>query len=304
MFAGLHPLYRRETINDRHDMMTIYCTQPGCGMEPKVINRSLSGTNNYKTHYKQHHKSIPCTKEEADTKALETQEKKNNTFWTAPMADQSYNQRYRVLLLEFIIKNNLSFSIVDQPETKALFSFISPNIKQIGSTTLMKDLKARYIEAEEVQHQKLQQHIELGGRIALTTDAWAGNNKLDYIAVTAHYNLVDSTKVSTLLDIIELRNPVHSGEYLATKMLEVTDRLGITCAILSVTRDNASPNDTMLDEFEAVVAGQYDLMSDRDQAYFCCKFNRKEGDVRCCAHIYNIAVQAGNIITFSSSSRY
>ena len=169
------------------------------------------------------------------------------------MADQSYNQRYRVLLLEFIIKNNLSFSIVDQPETKALFSFISPNIKQIGSTTLMKDLKARYIEAEEVQHQKLQQHIELGGRIALTTDAWAGNNKLDYIAVTAHYNLVDSTKVSTLLDIIELTDPVHSGEVLCAKLLEVTDRLGITCAIISVTRDNAKPNDTMLDNFEAEV---------------------------------------------------
>lgn len=42
---------------------------------------------------------------------------------------------------------------------------------------------------------------------------------------------------------------------MAIKMLEVTDRLGITCSVLSVTRDNASPNDIMLDEFEAVVAG-------------------------------------------------
>jgi hypothetical protein len=25
---------------------------------------------------------------------------------------------------------------------------------------------------------------------------------------------------------------------------------------------------------------------------FCCKFNRKDGDVCCCAHTYNIAVQA------------
>lgn len=154
----------------------------------------------------------------------------------------------------------------------------------------MRDLKAKYIEAEEIQHQKLQRHVETGGRIALTTNAWASNNKLDYIAVTAHYNLLDDIKISTLLDIIELTNPVHLGEYLATKILEVTDQLGITCAIISITRDNASPNNTILNEFEAVVIEQFDLMSDRDQAYFCYKFNRKEGDIRCCAHIYNIAV--------------
>jgi hypothetical protein len=49
----------------------------------------------------------------------------------------------------------------------------------------------------------------------------------------------------------------------------------------------------MLEDYKAVVAEQYDLIDKKDQAYFCCKFNRKEGDVRCCAHIYNIIVQAG-----------
>ena len=49
----------------------------------------------------------------------------------------------------------------------------------------------------------------------------------------------------------------------------------------------------MLNEYEAVVAEQYAVMEDKEQALFCCKFNRVEGDVRCCAHIYNIAVYAG-----------
>jgi hypothetical protein len=31
-------------------------------------------------------------------------------------------------------------------------------------------------------------------------------------------------------------------------------------------------------------------MDKLNQARFCCKFNRKDGDVRCIAHIYNIAV--------------
>ena len=59
---------------------------------------------------------------------------------------------------------------------------------------------------------------------------------------------------SLLLDIIELTNPVHDGLYLAQKLLKVTNRLQITCAVMLVTRDNASLNNIMLDEFKAVVA--------------------------------------------------
>jgi hypothetical protein len=34
-------------------------------------------------------------------------------------------------------------------------------------------------------------------------------------------------------------------------------------------------------------------MEELEQTLFCCKFNRNDGDVRCCTHIYNITVQAG-----------
>ena len=46
---------------------------------------------------------------------------------------------------------------------------------------------------------------------------------------------------------------VHSREALYAKLLEVTDRLGITRAIISVTRDNVKLNDTMLNNFKAEV---------------------------------------------------
>jgi hypothetical protein len=44
---------------------------------------------------------------------------------------------------------------------------------------------------------------------------------------------------------------VHSGEYLAEKLSEITDPLQITPAVFTITRDKASSNNTMLDEFEA-----------------------------------------------------
>jgi hypothetical protein len=66
--------------------------------------------------------------------------------------------------------NNLSFALVDQPKTRALFTFLSLNTKQISCTTLINDLKAQYQAIEEGTRQKLQEHIDTGGRISLTTD--------------------------------------------------------------------------------------------------------------------------------------
>ena len=123
---------------------------------------------------------------------------------------------------------------------------------------------------------------------------------MDYIAVTGHYQTKEGYIYSVLLDILELTEPVHDGQYLAEKLVEVTDRLQITCFIISVTRDNASPNNSMLDEFEAVVAEQWDAMEYPDQVRFCYTFNRKDGDIRCYTYIYNIAVQADKKDAFAS----
>jgi hypothetical protein len=72
----------------------------------------------------------------------------------------------------------------------------------------------------------------------------AGNYK-EFAAVTAHWINTEWEHKSTLLDIIELENPVHSGLYLAAELLKVTNNYGITHTIISVTRDNASVNDTL-----------------------------------------------------------
>jgi hypothetical protein len=87
----------------------------------------------------------------------------------------------------------------------------------------------------------------------LITDVWARNNKLDYTAVTRHWQTKLGVYHLILLDIIELSEPVHDGYYFCTKLLEVTNRLGITCAVIFITRDNTSPNNKMFNEFESII---------------------------------------------------
>ena len=69
---------------------------------------------------------------------------------------------------------------------------------------------------------------------------------------------------SLLLNILEIIKPVHLGAYLYKKLIEVIDRLGITYTIILVTRDNAKPNDLMLNDFKAIIQKQFNLLEDRE----------------------------------------
>jgi hypothetical protein len=68
---------------------------------------------------------------------------------------------------------------------------------------------------------------------------------MDYIIVTGYYTTEDGKTYSLLLNILEITELIYSRAYLYKKLLEVTNRLGITCAIMLVTRDNTKPNDNV-----------------------------------------------------------
>ena len=89
---------------------------------------------------------------------------------------------------------------------------------------------------------------------------------------------------------MELVESIHSSEYLAEKLAEITDSLGITGAIFTIIRDNASPNDVMLREFKAEAHLQQ--LGKEECLQQPRTFTGKEGDVRCIRHVINLAVQA------------
>ncbi|KFY96083.1 hypothetical protein V500_02574, partial [Pseudogymnoascus sp. VKM F-4518 (FW-2643)] len=133
---------------------------------------------------------------------------------------------------------------------------------------------------------ELQQHTVQGGRISLTTDTWSVRNYSEYAAVTAHWISNKWQLRCIVLDVIKLREPIHSGEYLAEQLIAVIDDYGITPAVFTITRDNASANTTMLSEYENL-ACKNETTLQQPWAY-----TTKEGDVRCIGHIINLAVQA------------
>ena len=116
-------------------------------------------------------------------------------------------------------------------------------------------------------------------------DAQSARNYTDYAAITAHWINNKWQQNSRLLDVIHLKEPIHSGEYLANQLIDTTNDFNITRAVFTVTRDNASANTVMLTEFKN--------RSSQTTSYSIQQpwtFTTREGDVRCIAHIINLAV--------------
>jgi hypothetical protein len=114
------------------------------------------------------------------------------------------------------------------------------------------------------------------------------------MAITVHYidrNTFENR--SNILDVILLTEPVHSGKYMSEQLHKVTEFFGITMAVFTCSRDNAKPNDCLLHDFAEKVQEQYEYLDDREQAQCHLRFRISSGDIRCFAHIINLAVQAG-----------
>jgi hypothetical protein len=184
--------------------------------------------------------------------------------------------------------------LVEQQEFKDLILHLNPLTQTISKTTLVRDLQKEFNKGQEGLKAELKEHVNAGGRVSLTTDCWTSPNWKEFAAVTVHIIKKDSWEhKATILDIIELENPSYTGLYLAQELIKVTDAYDITKAVISVTRDNATTNDTLLSEYQEMVQLQYQQMGEEDQARFFLQFQREEGDIGCVSHIYNLGVMAG-----------
>jgi hypothetical protein len=194
------------------------------------------------------------------------------------------------VVLAFIIANHLPFQLVERESFRAMIQALAPMPYSISASTLSRELHKSFSIEKHKLATELQHHIFNGGRISLTTDTWSARNYTEHSAITAHWINDNWQQNSRLLDVKHLKEPIHSGEYLSEQLLAATEDYGITNAIFTITRDNATNNTTMLATYEkASLSKPVEEPISVQQPW---TFTVKEGDVRCIAHIINLAVQA------------
>jgi hypothetical protein len=117
-----------------------------------------------------------------------------------------------------------------------LVEYLSNKVQLPSRRELYRDLEKTFEIAQGILKTMLQEHIKAGGRISLTTDTWSAKNNNDFMAVTVHYiDFHTFENKSYILDVIELKEPVHSGEYICEELLKITDFYSITMAVFTVS---------------------------------------------------------------------
>jgi hypothetical protein len=136
-----------------------------------------------------------------------------------------------------IVSNNLPLRTSESLFFRLLVSHLNSTTLVIGRTTIGRDLQRIFCILK--QDYNLNYSSILHKVDGLPTDTWSARNYFEFVAVTAHW-ISDKWQLRhTVLDVIELQEPIHSGEYLAQQLIAVTD-YGITPAVFTITRDNKS----------------------------------------------------------------
>jgi hypothetical protein len=284
-------LYSRSILEGNPPLLKITCLQPSCRYSPTPQPLSQSSTGNLWKHYTQKHPTVAYTMK-SDKNTPSSPSSSMSSFFEPrnlqiqPARASKDVAKYREILLSFVVSNNLSLRLVESYSFRQLVQFLNPTTLSVSSRTLHRELQRQFVRHRGILQIELHSHIKNGGRISITTDAWSARNYTDYAAVTGHWINDKWQQRSALLDVVHLQEPIHSGEYLAQELAAVTDSMNITGAIFTCTRDNASSNTVMLAEYEKL-ASNYQTSTQQPWT-----FTVKEGDVRCIAHIINIAVQA------------
>jgi hypothetical protein len=228
------------TLLDGHPRKIHYaCLHLGCNYSPPAQMLSQTSTSNLWTHLQRHHISIynSVKRPVSATPSVSSTQSSTASFFQPHTHGAKQGAKFRELLLDFICSNNLALRLVESDSFRAMVRFLNSTTILISKTTLGQDLHKTFAIGRHDLEIELQRHVQAGGRLSLTTDAWSARNYSEYSAVTVHWINNKWQQNSRLLDV-------------ADQLFTVTESYSITSAVFTVTRDNASNNTTMLSSFE------------------------------------------------------
>ncbi|GBE80100.1 putative AC transposase [Sparassis crispa] len=115
---------------------------------------------------------------------------------------------------------------------------------------------------------------EYDGELSFATDAWTSLNHKAIVTFTVHLQH-KGMPLRMVLDVVEVADS-HSGVNLATAFAKMVDDFKIAIKMLSITVDNVSPNNVMIDELAKLIKS----------------FQGQANCARCFDHIINLMAKS------------
>jgi hypothetical protein len=188
-------LYSRLLLETEPVTVHYECLQPGCGYKPPPQLPTQNSTGNLGLHYKRRHPLLEQLHNSNNSNtAISSPSNGNSSSFFEPrrpaqptLKPALYKAKYRELLIQFIVSNNLSLSIVESYSYRQLVHFLSPTTLSMSTTTVSRELLPQFSYHRGQLIVELNSHIRGGGRVSITTDAWSARNYAQFAAVTGNW---------------------------------------------------------------------------------------------------------------------
>lgn len=174
------------------------------------------------------------------------------------------------LLIEWIIADTQAFIIAEKPAFLAFLQSLNPDYKPPKADSVKSNILSLYKQYKCSIKEELKNH---GGKLSFTTDIWTSPSSVPFICVTVHYIDAEWNLKHFVLAFRHIPGK-HTGVRISTVFCDILKEYDVLERTLCVTLDNASNNDTFID----------DLISKN-------VLRDKECQVRCFPHVMNLAAQ-------------
>lgn len=196
-----------------------------------------------------------------------------------PNANVVYDHdTYVLMFADSILYHGYCLSMVEHIKTRDLHRWLNPNVKDVSRYTITKCVMGEHEKYKKIVFDNMQ---SCKSRICLTCDGWTACTTRSYFALTAHF-IDDDWKLHSLLLNFRRFPPPHDGESMFMFVKGLLNEWNIGRKVFSITLDNASSNNRMVEKLKRDLHSSSPLPL--DGKYF---------HMRCCAHILNLIVKKG-----------
>ncbi|KAK7001674.1 hypothetical protein R3P38DRAFT_3368049 [Favolaschia claudopus] len=193
-------------------------------------------------------------------------------------AINSTQKNFYKIMSAWIIEDDLPFTTGQTPGIQRLFAFLQTRYMLPSDTTVRNTLAELYIDMYELIKSEL---AEIKSKIAVATDTWSTRAMtFTFAGVIGSWITSEWELVERVLDFHPIEDKEHEGEYAALGLAKRLNELKALEKLISVSLDNASPNDVLVAALSRLLMKKFDI-----------QFIPANSQIHCLAHVVNLVVQ-------------